>query len=353
MQDILNLAFEVHRVTEEKIGVIDDLTRRTRTLSLNARIEATRAGDRGSAFAVVAQEMSDFAKEVAQLSTELRNAIGSNMARIETAGERMMLDFRGARFSDLSRNVVEIMDRNLYERSCDVRWWATDSAVVNAVEEKASTVERALAAKRLATILRSYTVYLDLWIVDLEGRIVTNGRGDRYPDLAGNDVSHEEWFRKALETQSGDDFAVCNITLNPLLENAAVATYSTAIRQEGDTYGAPIGVLGIFFDWQPQAQAVISNVALSEEEKSNSRVMLLDNDLRVIASSDGRGILTEKFKLKVAGQQHGFYLDGKRLVSYALTPGYETYSGLGWYGCIESTLALQHDLIDPNRAVMA
>ena len=24
-----------------------------------------------------------------------------------------------------------------------------------------------------------------------------------------------------------------------------------------------------------------------------------------------------------------------RLVAFALTPGYETYKGLGWYGCIQ------------------
>lgn len=248
----------------------------------------------------------------------------------------MMLDFRGARFSDLARNVVEIMDRNLYERSCDVRWWATDSAVVDAVGSEAGSNVVAHASQRLATILRSYTVYLDLWVVDLQGRIVANGRGDRYPGLCGKDVSSAEWFQKALKTQSGDDFAVCNISRNPLLGDAAVATYSTAIRSEGDTMGEPVGVLGIFFDWEPQAQAVISNVALSDEERASSRVMLLDADLRIIASSDKRGVLTDAFNLKPADQKQGFYGDGKRLVSFALTPGYETYSGLGWYGCIES-----------------
>lgn len=36
--------------------------------------------------------------------------------------------------TDLALNVVDLIDRNLYERSCDVRWWATDSAVVQALE---------------------------------------------------------------------------------------------------------------------------------------------------------------------------------------------------------------------------
>jgi hypothetical protein len=30
----------------------------------------------------------------------------------------------------------------------------------------------------------------------------------------------------------------------------------------------------------------------------------------------------------------GSYADGDVTVGYALTPGYETYAGLGWYGCL-------------------
>ena len=28
---------------------------------------------------------------------------------------------------NLALNAIELIDRNLYERTCDVRWWATDS----------------------------------------------------------------------------------------------------------------------------------------------------------------------------------------------------------------------------------
>jgi hypothetical protein len=337
--DILKLAFEVHRATEEKIDVIDTLTRRTKTLSLNARIEAARAGGQGKAFAVVAQEMSDFATEVAQLATELRGVIASNISQIETAGERMMLDFRGARYADLSRNVVEIIDRNLFERSCDVRWWATDSAVVDAAtanDDAHAVLEQ--ANRRLATILRSYTVYLDLWVADANGRVVAQGRGGRYRGVIGQDVSRTAWFRKAMQTGSGDDFAVCDIAREPILENALVAAYSTAIRSGGEAHGAPIGALGIFFDWEPQAQAVVRNVALTEEERRDCRVMLLNANYQVIASSDGNGLLTERYPIDISHPERGYYRRDKKLVTYALTPGYETYKGLGWYGCIDTGL---------------
>jgi hypothetical protein len=334
--DVLNLALEVSRVAGEKISVINTVMRRTQMLSLNARLEASRAGEFGAPFAVVAQEMSTIASEVSRLSTELHQEIEANTVRIGSAGRQMLLDFRGQRFADLALNAVEIIDRNLYERSCDVRWWATDSAVVDALEEPSASALKH-AAERLATILRSYTVYLDLWVADSNGNVIVNGRGDRYPKAIGQSVAHTEWFRRAMETQNGDEFAVCDITRNMTLDNCQVATYSTAIRLGGATYGQPIGALGIFFDWEPQAKAIVRGVALSDEERRNSRVMLLNARHEIIAASDGRGLLEEQYKLNTDAQR-GYYVTGDNLVSFSVTPGYETYRGLGWYGCIESKI---------------
>ncbi len=38
----------------------------------------------------------------------------------------------GERLVDLALNAIEIIDRNLYERSCDVRWWAPTPPSSNA-----------------------------------------------------------------------------------------------------------------------------------------------------------------------------------------------------------------------------
>jgi len=334
--DVLKLAFELTKVTEEKIAVIDRIMLRTQMLSMNARLEATRAGEAGQGFGVVAREMGSVAEEVNALSAQLQSEITASSARIESAGKQMMQQFRGQRFADLAHNVVEIIDRNLYERSCDVRWWATDSAVVDAAQNPAPEA-LLYASSRLATILRSYTVYLDLWIADRNGVIVANGRGDRYPNACGTNVAGTEWFRKGMATANGDDFAVCDISQAKALGGAQVAIYSTAIREGGNVDGAPLGVLGIFFDWEPQARDIVQGVALSPEEKRGTRVMLLNARHQVIACSDGKCALDERYPLMPAGER-GFYERGDRMVSYALTPGYETYRGLGWYGCIESKI---------------
>jgi hypothetical protein len=336
MQDkIIDLALDLTNVTRSKIADLEQIMLRTQILSMNARLEAARAGDAGKSFAIVAQEMGSVAKEVTDLSSALNHAITTNASRIQSAGVDMAVDFRGSRYADLARNAVEIMDRNLYERSCDVRWWATDSAVVGVLEQNEAQA-RAYATQRLATILRSYTVYLDLWVADRSGRVVANGRPDVYRDVVGMDVSREAWFRKGLETANADDFAVCDVDVAPALGGAQVATYSTAIRAGGQLRGQALGVLGIFFDWQPQAQAIVDGVSLSEDERSRTKVMLLDAAHRVIASTD-KGAFGKSYPIKPT-KPWGYAVERGKIVAFGLTPGYETYRGLGWYGCIESGL---------------
>src|SRR3546814_123607 len=204
MQDkILGLALELTTVTKAKIADLDQIMLRTQILSMNARLEAARAGEAGKSLAIVAQEMGSVSQEVTALSASINSVITENAARIQDAGHEMSNGFRGSRYADLARNAVEIMDRNLYERSCDVRWWATDSAVVDVAENPGPDTVR-YATSRLATILRSYTVYPDLWIADRSGRVHANGRPARYHGVVGADVSREDWFRRGLEKGEWD-----------------------------------------------------------------------------------------------------------------------------------------------------
>lgn len=337
MQDpVLDLAFEVSRITAEKVGVIDRVMRQTGILAINARLEAARAGGAGNAFSVVAQEVGSVAQAIRNVSAELRAAIDENMGRLESAGERVRVEMRGERLADLARNAVEIIDRNLYERSCDVRWWATDSAVVEALANPGPEAA-AYASSRLATILRSYTVYLDLWVADASGRIVATGRPGRYPRALNADVSQEPWFRAAMLTASGEAFHVSDITRNVILEDAPVATYATAVRRGGETHGQILGALGIFFDWRPQAAAIVESVAVSAGEEG-ARVMLLDHRHNVIAASGRSDLLGKSFPISPGDRARGHYRQRDRLIAFAVTPGYETYRGLGWYGCIDAPL---------------
>lgn len=330
---ILELSGRLSTVAGQKIGEIARVNRAAKMLSINAMIVAARAGTAGQGFSIVADEFKKIAAEIDTITAALESQVGTDLAELNAIGGAILGHLRGQRLADLALNAIEIIDRNLYERTCDVRWWATDSAVVACVAEP--TAENARhASRRLGVILDAYTVYLDLWICDAGGRVVASGRPDRYGGVQGLDVSQAPWFRQAMATASGDDFVACDIEVAPALGGAPVATYAAAIREEGRSDGRPLGALGIHFDWRPQAQAVVDGVRLTTEERARSRVLLLDAGGRVLAASDGRGVLSEVFPLDTSTGPMGSYATGDRTIGYALTPGYETYRGMGWYGCL-------------------
>ncbi len=331
---ILELSARLSEVAGVKIGEIATVNRAAKMLSINALIVAARAGEAGRGFAIVAEEFKKISTEIDVIAAALESQVRADLNELTDIGGAILGHLRGQRLADLALNAIEIIDRNLYERTCDVRWWATDSAVVAAVAAGGDAGAARHASQRLKVILDAYTVYLDLWICDLSGKVIASGRPERYPAATGLSVAQAPWFTAALKTASGDDFTASDIERAPALGDAPVATYATAIREGGLTKGRPIGVLGVHFDWRPQAQAVIDGVRLSPDERTRTRVMILDQKRRILAASDGRGVLDEIVPLNVTGGDMGSYALGDATIGYALTPGYETYRGLGWYGCL-------------------
>ncbi|WP_430511557.1 methyl-accepting chemotaxis protein [Pannonibacter phragmitetus] len=333
LSDIVERTSEVRELTTTKVGQIRDVTGRLRMLALNAMIESARAGDQGRGFLVVAQEVREISTAVEGISGALAKELAGEIEALETLTRQMALQAQGSRLTDLALNAIELIDRNLYERTCDVRWWATDSAVAGCAEKPAPEAV-AYACERLGVILGAYTVYMDLWLCDLNGRVIANGRPDRYR-VIGSDISSRGWFSKGKGLRSGDDYVADEITREPLLGNAQTATYLASVREGGRSNGRPLGMLAIHFDWEPQAKAIVEGVRLTPQERERSRVMLVSGNGRVLASSDGKGVLSEQIQLQTGGRDLGFYVDRDgATVAFHKTPGYETYAGLGWYGVI-------------------
>jgi len=79
--------------SSEQIGaitrVIEQIADQTELLSLNAAIEAARAGRHGRTFAVVAQEVQRLAERTAQATSEIARVIEHNQREVESAVEAM------------------------------------------------------------------------------------------------------------------------------------------------------------------------------------------------------------------------------------------------------------------------
>ena len=340
----------VGRMTQAS-GEISKINDRTRLLSLNAQIEAARAGGAtGAAFGVVASAMKGLSDKTSLVADTMARETAESNKALGRIIQALATNVRGLRLSDLALTNIDLIDRNLYERSCDVRWWATDSSPVAALVE--GTPEAlGHCSKRLGVILSSYTVYYDLVVCDLGGTVVANGSPNLYCSV-GTSCGAQAWFRSALETRSGEEFGFQGVHESQLVGGKRALVYSCCVRAGGDVHGAPLGVLGIVFNWDALAQTIVANTPLSAAERGGTRVCIVDSDGLVLADSAGRQ-LQEHVQIpgwsRLTQTPKGFaqtaFENAACCIGYAVSPGYETYA-TGWHSLIVQRL----DVIQKSEA---
>lgn len=322
----------------ETFGRINDkVVMQSHMLAVNSMIEAARAGQHGRGFSVVAQEMKRLSDQTKDNADQFRLDVMSIVhTAIISAGDLVQaLDGAAAReLMGKAQALVQLIVRNLFERTADVRWWATDSAFWQVLNEPVAP-RLSLAEERLRTIHRYYTVYCDLVLTDMDGQIIASAQRGSGFGVQGLPPEALDWFRRAQGLASGHDYVVSAVHRSSLHDNRKVLVYATPVRENGLADGAALGVLAVYFDWQKEAQIIVCDEAgFTEAEWQTRRVLLLDRDHRIIASSDDRDFL-QGFVGIGSSAERGCVPgpDGGR-IGFAQTLGYQEYDGLGWYGVV-------------------
>jgi hypothetical protein len=200
---------------------------------------------------VVASEVKTLAAQAANASKEL-GEIRSSTSELH----RRFAEKESDRLSEMSQTLVQLIVRNLYERTADVRWWATDDALFRCVESSdRASIDHAVA--RLGLINRFYSVYLNLVLVGIDGKVIACSQPAKFPKVTGADFSTLPWFRKAMATTNGDQYVVDDIDRDPSHDDKLTAVYAASVRKAGDIDGKIIGVLGVIFDWEAQATTIV------------------------------------------------------------------------------------------------
>ncbi len=142
--DVMNQLHQRSQEVEEVLKVIGAVANQTKLLSLNATIEATRAGEYGHGFGVVAQEVKDLARRVSISTDDIARRMDA--MRADTA--RAMEAVRG--FSGVIEKVNEI-SQSL--SSTAEEQLATTRDIHRSVEGAASSAT--LAEENIASLVHS------------------------------------------------------------------------------------------------------------------------------------------------------------------------------------------------------
>ncbi|TCU19363.1 methyl-accepting chemotaxis protein [Rhizobium sullae] len=311
------------------------VVKQIKLLAINALIEAARAGEAGKGFAVVANEVQRLAQVASDIAGKFESNVLGRIGLSRTMAESLVNEMEGVRLTDLAQTLVQLIVRNLFERTADVRWWATDTALWQAVQGPGSGTA-SFAAERLGMINRFYTVYLDLVVTDLSGRVVASANPEFQRKITSRSLAGDAWFQAAAHCKSGDDYIVDEVRPSPLHNGRNALVYATGVREGGKVDGKLVGTLGVYFDWQNQGQAIVEKEAnLPAQVAEKTTVMLLDGANRIIAASNPALLFTHFALQNQAGQSRGSYYDNNgSIVAYAKTLGYEDYDGLGWHGVV-------------------
>ncbi|MGB3465757.1 MAG: methyl-accepting chemotaxis protein, partial [Cyclobacteriaceae bacterium] len=127
-----------------KISVISDISRQTNILSLNAQVEAARAGDAGKGFSVIAGEVRKLAERSHDSASEIDEISKSSVSVANKAGE-MFIEL-SQKISDSSGLIRKISSASADQNSRASQISAAIQELNNVIQQNAANSEQMAAS---------------------------------------------------------------------------------------------------------------------------------------------------------------------------------------------------------------
>lgn len=322
----------IPEINKDTYVKVQDDKQSIKLISLNGIVFASKLGKRGVALGPVFEQITetgDFAtSKMEELLREM--AFGELRLNLQT-------------LETFSKQAIDLIDRNLFERSAAIRWWATDQYFWKALTEPTEENLQS-AARRLSDINSSYSMYRNLVLSNRMGRIVAASTPELIPDLKEARVADHPWFTKAMKSKSIGEYAVQDVGTTDLERNGrSTLIYSGAVRQNGLRNGEVIGVLGSLFDWVTESGKILKTCL--PKDKNGKRIQgciafYANRDFEVIETSDAAAIplgsipdLPAEHRELASGQSASGVLrfgNSVYIMGSSRSKGYREYQGLGW-----------------------
>ena len=231
--------------------------------------------------------------------------------------------------SAVAQVAIDILKRNLFERTADVGFLATDDDIVQFLDHAADDpAARADIEQRLLEYRNKYTVYNEIIVLDLDGRVRA------HLDTA-NAVSQVD-DPLLRETLAAEQYVETFRASDLVPGRGDVLIYSQAIRNPET--GVPLGVLCLVFDFTGEMEGIFANLLQSSEDIV---ILILDGKGKAIASSDPAvAPVDREYRLVLDQDFNLVHLGGETYLAKTLpTKGYQGFFGLPWYGHVLKRVA--------------
>lgn len=182
----------------------------------------------------------------------------------------------------VSKLLVDILDRNLYERSNDCRWWAlTPELKTILATENFDTASLNKISRILEYINKLYTVYTRVFVYDKSGTILcSTGEHAEEASVVGQKVDQSILDKVSL-LHNEQEYAVTAFENTSLYDDAPTYVYHAAIRAPSG-HGI-VGGIGIVFDSTPEFSAML-NAGISGVD--SVKAFYIDRTGKILSSTD-------------------------------------------------------------------
>lgn len=218
-----------------------------------------------------------------QFAKTLLSEIGSTAQKTATAFASALLDLHRevthAMVGDAKHRAtmaMQILDRNLYERANDCRWWALTPALVRALQ--APGQHAAQAAQTLSHINDLYTVYSGIVLYNQQGKVIAVSR-PHLEHLVGRALD-EPWVKRSLAVEA-HRYAVSDWGPTCLHADGDTFVYAAALRDPAHPARA-LGGIGLAWNGGSQIGSILRDCAVGCDPK----------DSLVLSGAAGRQVMS-------------------------------------------------------------
>ena len=255
---------ELARISAEVDAINSDLRR----VVWNGRLVAgTQDGGQARLKSVLTQVTAAGTRTRDRAALAIRDLYRSSLGRARQQAQ------------DRARLAADILDRNLYERANDCRWWALSPVLRQHLAAPASAEGTAALQATLAHINGLYTVYTRLVAFDAQGVVRAVSHDDPAGTLVGAPVG-SGWLKAVQELRDPQRYAVTPFASPALGGGPPSYVYLAAVRAPGGTHA--VGGIGIVFNAEREFGAMLADVLSG----SGGIAAFVDATGQVLACSD-------------------------------------------------------------------